>query len=220
MKDNDGRHLRLIDITGKKIGKLTVIKYNNDGTWLCKCDCGNYVNKLSSNLRRNKYPNCGCESRWWKANLIHDHCYERIYNIYEKMKTRCYSKDDKSYKYYGLRGIKICDEWLGKEGFNNFYEWSMAHGYSDALSIDRIDVNGNYMPENCRWTNFKTQQNNKTNNHKLTYNGETHTISEWAEIYNIPYDRLQMRISHGWDIEKALLTPKMNNQFTFYKGEN
>lgn len=220
MKENDGRHLRLIDITGQKFGKLTVIKYNNDGTWLCRCDCGNYVNRPSNNLRKNKYPNCGCEGRWWIGNSKHNHCYERIYNIYEKIKSRCYTETECSYKYYGGKGVKVCDEWLGKEGFTNFYEWSMNNGYSDDLTIDRIDYDGNYSPDNCRWVNMITQQNNKSSNHRLTYNGETHTISEWSKIYNIPYDRLQARIKRGWSIEKSLLTPKMNNQFTLCKGEN
>lgn len=222
MKENDGRHLKLSDLQGKKFGKLTVIKYNNDGTWLCKCDCGNYTNKITANIKRNKYPNCGCEKNYWKSNLKHNHCHDRIYNIYEKMKSRCYNPNCEDYKDYGARGIKITDEWLDKNGFENFYNWAMTNGYSDELSIDRIDVNGNYEPSNCRWATSKTQGNNKRNNHFIEYNGIRHTISEWAEIYNMPYDRLQARISNGWSIEKALLTPKMANQYILYKdkGEN
>jgi len=220
MNSNDGRHKRLIDISNQRFGKLTVLYYNNDGTWHCRCDCGNYVDRLSGNLRKNKYPNCGCEKNWWVGNLKHNHCYERIYNIYEKMKSRCYTENCKEYINYGARGIRISQEWLGEKGFENFYQWSIENGYNDMLSIDRIDVNGNYEPKNCRWADKKVQANNKRNNHWLEFNGERHTISEWADIYNMPYDRLHMRIKHGWDIEKALLTPKMNNQFTLYKGEN
>ena len=220
MKENDGRHLKLANLQNKKFGMLTVIRYNYDGTWFCKCDCGNYTNKLTSSLKKGKNPNCGCYI--YRSNLKHNCCHERIYNIYEKMKSRCMNPDCGEYKYYGERGISVSSEWLGKDGFNNFYNWAMENGYSDKLSIDRINVDGNYEPLNCRWTTSKVQANNTRRNHLLTYNNETHTIAEWAEIMNMPYDRLHMRIKHGWDIEKALLTPKMANATTIYKvkGDN
>lgn len=222
MKENDGRHAKLANLTGLRFGKLTVISYNYNGTWHCLCDCGNYTDKLTSDIKKGKYPNCGCEKYWWKGNSKHNHCNERIYNIYEKMKSRCYTEQCKEYNNYGKRGIIMCDEWLGENGFKHFYDWAMSNGYQDNLSIDRINVNGNYEPNNCRWANNKTQSNNKRNNHYVEYQGVAHTIAEWAEIYNMPYDRLHMRIKHGWEIEKALLTPKMNNQFTYHntKGDN
>ncbi len=218
MRDDDGRHLRLADLKGKRFGKLTVIEYNNDGTWLCRCDCGNYTNKKTGNLQRNKNPNCGCIHNG--GNYKHNLSHSRLYNIWMKMRERCYKDYCSAYPLYGGRGIKMCDEWVGKDGFINFHTWAINNGYSDTLSIDRIDVDGNYSPENCRWVNMEIQQNNRTNNHRLTFNGENHTISEWAKIYNMPYDRLQARIANGWSIEKALLTPKMSNQFTEFKGEN
>ena len=99
----------------------------------------------------------------------------------------------------------MCDEWLND--FMNFYDWAMANGYSDELSIDRINVNSNYEPNNCRWVDMKTQQRNRTNNHLLTYNGNTYTINEWAEILHIKRETLKNRLSLGWSIEKTLTTP-------------
>ena len=211
MKENDKRHLRLIDLTGKRYGKLTVIKYNNDGTWLCKCDCGNYINRKSGTLTDGAKSTCGCERLC--GNYKHNLCYSRVYKIWERMKGRCLTPTDAAYPDYGGRGIKITDEWLGENGFINFYNWAMNHGYSDELSIDRIDVNGNYAPDNCRWVDMIVQQNNRRSSRYITYNNETHTVAEWARIYDMPYDRLSYRINKGWDVEKALLTKKLTNQF-------
>lgn len=124
------------------------------------------------------------------------------------MKGRCYNPKNRSYKHYGGRGIKICDEWLNN--FNAFYDWSMANGFSNQkspkgrrfLSIDRIDVNGNYEPSNCRWTTNEIQGQNTTKNKHYTYNGETHLIKEWANIFNIKEETLYYRLNH-WDIEDA-----------------
>ena len=118
------------------------------------------------------------------------------------MKTRTTNKNCPEYKNYGGRGIKICDEWLSD--FRKFYYWSINNGYKDELTIDRIDVNGNYEPSNCRWTTQKVQQNNRTNNHNITYNGETHTMKQWAERLGIKYKTLERRINaYHLTIEKA-----------------
>lgn len=122
------------------------------------------------------------------------------------MKKRCYNLKYKRYNDYGGRGIKICNEWLND--FKVFYDWAMQNGYKDNLTIDRIDVNGNYEPSNCRWANIKTQANNKRNNRIIEYKGEFHTMSEWANIYNINYKLLHSRLKKGWNIEKALFTKK------------
>ncbi len=125
------------------------------------------------------------------------------------MKYRCYNPKSQYYYRYGARDIKVCDEWLND--FKAFYDWSMANGYRDNLTIDRIDVNGNYEPSNCRWVSQKMQQNNRSNNRLITYNNETHTISEWAEICNISQACLRHRIERNWNIEKALNTPMRNS---------
>lgn len=204
-----------IDITGQKIGKLTPIKYlgriDHKAYWKCKCDCGNYVTKDHYSLLRGSVTSCGClrKSKDCK-NYRHGLCNHRTYRIYNGMKQRCFNNNNPDYKNYGARGITICDEWLGEDGFVNFYNWAMDNGYNDSLSIDRKNNNGNYCPENCRWIDKKTQQNNTRFNKKITYNGETHTYAEWEEILDNGVSQTDMshRIKRGWNIERALLTPK------------
>lgn len=136
-------------------------------------------------------------------------CYKgnkRLYDIYTTMKQRCYNKNHKKYKHYGGRGIKVCSEWL--ESYSNFYEWAINNGYSDNLTLDRIDTNGNYEPNNCRWATQKEQQNNKRTNTNITYNGETHNLKQWAEIKGINYKALWKRLHDGWSVERALTTPQ------------
>lgn len=120
------------------------------------------------------------------------------------MIERTKRKKNKRYKDYGGRGIKVCDEWLNN--FISFYNWAYKNGYKEGLTIDRIDVNGNYEPDNCRWVDLFTQANNKRNNHFVTYNGKTQTIAQWAREYNINYSTLCTRIARNWDFEKAIKT--------------
>lgn len=197
-----------------KFGMLTTINlayYNNDGTeiWNCKCECGNTCKVKSTSLSEKKKKSCGCIKYDGHNNMKHNLCYTRLYNIHQKMISRCYKEYEKSYKYYGGRGITVCDEWRGENGFINFYNWSINNGYKDNLSIDRVDVEGNYCPSNCRWATYKTQQNNRTNNRMLKYKGVNYTLSELADKFNMPQDRLWARLKLGWDLEKALITPKM-----------
>ena len=150
------------NIIGKKFGHLTVLKvdhlkqrYYKNGSirghrryYLCQCDCGNQKVVNRDYLIQAKNPSCGCATRigQQRAKITHNLSSHRLYNIYHKIKARCYKKDNKSYKDYGERGIIMCDEW--KLDFVNFYNWSMNNGYKDNLSLDRIDVNGNYEPSN------------------------------------------------------------------------
>jgi Fic family protein len=125
------------------------------------------------------------------------------------MKSRCYYKGNNRYEYYGGRGIVVCDEW--KNNFIAFYEWAMSNGYSDELSIDRIDLNGNYEPSNCRWATKVEQANNKSNNRFITFNNQTHTASQWAKITGIKEATIRYRIIHSnWNVERALTTPVRN----------
>ena len=211
------------DLTGKKFGKLTVLKLNfkiqqygkngkkngNKYYWLCKCECGNETNISSTRLKNNIIKSCGClQKEVMKQKMTkHAKSHNRIYKIYYKMLGRCYNKTDNKFLYYGGRGITICDEW--KNDFKAFYDWSMANGYADNLTIDRIDNDSNYAPSNCRWVDIKTQANNKRNNHYITYNDETHTIKEWSELLNINYSTLHKRITkYKWEIEKAFTQNK------------
>lgn len=129
----------------------------------------------------------------------------KLYQVWCGILRRCNNKSQRSYKDYGGRGITVCDEW--KNNFKIFYDWAMQNGYSDNLTIDRIDVNGNYEPNNCRFITNKQQSRNRRNNKIYTLNNQTHCLSEWAEIYNIDYKLVWGRINSGWDIKKALKTP-------------
>ena len=197
------------DITGQKFGKLTVIKrlgLNSSGhsIYLCQCECGNFTKVSRPNLKSGSVKSCGCLLK--HSEKRHGLSKTPLYNSWRDMKIRCYNENSPSYVNYGGRGIKVCEEWLND--FMTFYKWAMANGYKKGLSIDRIDVNGNYEPNNCRWVSMKVQQNNRRNNHYITYRGETHTLMEWSEITGINYDCLKTRINTlKWSIEKALTTP-------------
>ena len=126
------------------------------------------------------------------------------------MKQRCQNKNSTGYKYWGARGITVCPEWSDSEnGFLNFRRWAIETGYNDDLTIDRIDVNGNYEPANCRWSTPKEQANNKRNNHLIEFGGKTLTLQGWAEETGIPKSRLIMRLRRGWSIERALTESKV-----------
>lgn len=129
----------------------------------------------------------------------------RIHNEWRAMKRRCYTKSHIEYKRYGGRGISVCDEW--RDNFMSFYDWAMTNGYRDDLTLDRIDVNGNYEPSNCRWVTQKEQQNNRRNNHYIEYNGEKLTAKQFSEKYNLNYSTLITRLHRNWSIERILNTP-------------
>lgn len=197
------------EMIGERNDLLTIIRYvgvsdNGHRQWLCKCDCGNTIIKTTNELHAKKRHSCGCLRRNHPNNTKHGMCYTRINSTYRKMKQRCLSESDKRYKDYGGRGIKVCDEWLGDDGFNRFYEWSMANGYSDNLTIDRIDVNGNYEPSNCRWVTNLEQSKNTRRSVKITYQGKTMILKDWSRELGIPYETLRNRIlKFGWSIERA-----------------
>ena len=134
----------------------------------------------------------------------HNKTGNRIYNIYRGMKTRCYTSTDYHYQWYGTKGVKICDEWLND--FMAFYNWSINHGYSDELSIDRIDPHGDYSPDNCRWITHAEQCNNRRTNNLITIDGITHTISEWAKISGVHRKAIYRKQIKGIT-GKALLEP-------------
>lgn len=212
--------MKKIDLLDQRFGRLVVIKEtekrNKDRgiLWLCRCDCGNEVEVAGKSLRSGNTKSCGCLQRenTSRANTRHGKRHTRLYSIWTTMRNRCYRENQTEYKNYGDRGISVCDEW--RDDFQAFYDWAMDNGYQDDLTIDRIDWNGNYEPSNCRWATQKEQQNNRRNNHLLTHNGETHTMSEWAEIKGIKAATLYRRLKDGWMIEKAIETPVING------GEN
>lgn len=208
---------KYVDLTGQKFGRLTVIERvgtdkHGGSLWLCRCDCGRGIEKITTqnHLQSGDCKSCGClheENAIKVAKLAkHGGCGTRLYRIYYNMLGRCYNSNVPSYKNYGARGITVCDEW--KEDFKKFREWSIKNGYNENLTIDRIDVNGNYEPSNCRWATKSEQSKNTTKTHYLTYRGETKSMKQLADDHGISYKKLKDRINKlHWNTERALNTP-------------
>ena len=196
------------DLTGQKFGKLTVLKrVENDKRrriqWLCECECGNKAVVRGDRLRSGNTKSCGClRGKRIKGKFTGRVSGTRLYRIFNAMKNRCYDKNHKSYKEYGGKGIKICDEWLND--YSLFFNWAMNNGYNDTLTIDRIDNDLGYMQTNCRWVSMKEQNRNKSNCHFLTYMNETHCLTEWAEILNIPVHKITVGLKKGMTITEIL----------------
>lgn len=199
------------DITGERFSRLTVIgiSHRNERRryfWKCKCDCGNEIIVSSNNLKSGNTKSCGClnKEKMIARKKTHGMYGTRIYSIWNNMIMRCEDKNIPLYERYGARGITVCDEW---KNFDNFYKWAMENGYSDNLTIDRINYNGNYEPSNCRWAGIITQANNTRRNFYIEYQGETHTLAEWSRIIGFKYDLVKHRLYNGWDFETAIKTP-------------
>ena len=195
------------DLTGKRFGRLLVIErvgfINKRTYYKCKCDCGNVITVMAANLSRGTSNSCGCYAKELtsKRSTTHNMSQTRLYNIWEGMKQRCYNPNVKAYKYYGEKNIKVCDEWLD---FKNFMQWSLNNGYSDSLTIDRIDIEKNYSPENCRWASKTIQANNTSTNIFITIDNMTDTIANWSKRTGINASTISWRIRHGWSVEDCL----------------
>lgn len=218
-----------VDLTGQRFGRLTVLERDysdtKNVTWICQCDCGNKVRVRSGNLCSGNTQSCGClflDKVTKHGGTLNKH-KSRLYHIWNDMKARCYCETEPSYKNYGARGIIVCEEW--KNDYASFMNWAILNGYDETLprgtcTLDRIDVNSNYCPENCRWITHKQQQSNKTNNHLIEYNGEMHTVTEWSELLNINVSTIRGRLFiRGWDVDKTFNTP-VNTKFGRRKKEN
>lgn len=211
------------DLAGQRHNRLTVIMEvpRPDGKktrrfWLVRCDCGKEMILSSSDFNRPSRYSCGCyqrdsvSKRAYEQHITHGKSKSRLYSIWSSMKQRCFDRNVKTYHMYGGRGISVCSEW--KDNFPSFEKWALDNGYDESLprgqcTIDRIDVNGDYCPENCRIATQKQQSNNRRNNHTVTYRGETHTLSEWSQIVGIKQSILGARLSYGWKLDRVFCEP-------------
>lgn len=224
---------RFKDETGNRYGRLLVIGLadchkNKQLWWKCKCDCGSEVVVKGASLRNGATKSCGCISREafsleGKKKRTHGYSRTPIYTVWTSMKARCYNENNWAYPYYGGRGIKVCDEWLGKDGAKNFCSWAFENGYEGSsnhrhCTLDRIDNDGDYCPENCRWVCAVEQANNKRNNRFIEFNGAMHTFTQWSKITGLPTTTIRSRIYQGWPTEKALTVPKKQIRRNVYES--
>lgn len=202
-----------VDLTDKKIGRLTVIKLaeqrSGKNYWLCLCECGKETTVRASCLINELTKSCGCLASDLTIKRETKHGFSKpgnlhpLYAIWREIRARCNDPKRAAYPNYGGRGIKLCEKW---NDFQNFYD-DMFPTWTKGLTVERIDVNKGYSPENCRWATRTEQARNKRNNKNFTINGQTKCLTEWCEIFQIEYSPVQHRLNDGWDIETALKTP-------------
>lgn len=210
-------------LKGKRFTRLLVLddgKRGKDSHWIytCICDCGKTIEAHESRLIANRQKSCGCKRKEMMAagDIRRTHGMGRSpeHRTWLRIKNRCHNPNAHNYSYYGGRGISVCDEW--RNSFEAFFR-DMGLRPSPKHSIERDDVNGNYEKNNCRWATLKEQHANKRNSRRITYKGETKTLSEWARIFGINRCTISDRLKRGLAFEVAILrlsnvTPKLNNQ--------
>lgn len=216
-----GLMAQAIDLVGQAFGELRVIRRahsNNGAYWLCQCSCGNTTTVKGTALRYGSTKSCGCGSKAQaRANCdkfrnrnhwVPEGLRRKLKDAYRNMLARCYDPSNDRYENYGGRGIRVCDEWLDPaSGRLRFYRWCIENGVERELQIDRIDVNGNYCPENCRFVDAFIQANNTTRNRWLTYQGKTQTLADWARETGMAYGVLKHRVDRGWSVERIMNQP-------------
>ncbi len=203
--------MKFEDLTGKRFGRLTVIKRapNSPSSpstrWFCVCDCGKEKIVYAPRLKDGTSVSCGCygRERVKEAAIKHGGRSTRLYHIWAMIKQRTSNPNHTAYNNYGGRGIQICDEW--RNDFPAFRTWAISAGYTDQLSIDRIDNDGNYEPSNCRWVDTREQNRNQRQNIILEFNGKTQLMIDWARELGITEQALHRRINVlHWPLERAL----------------
>lgn len=206
-----------MNLVGHRYGRLSVVKEShraNGVVWDCVCDCGEWHKAKTGHLRAGVVLSCGCAQRDAGRETGRKHGYKRgihwlshspLHHCYDNMIARCYNPDNDRYPSYGGRGITVCEEWLGDR--KEFYFWAVHAGWEQGLSIDRIDVDGGYSPENCRWVTMAQQQRNTTRSRFLEWNGVRMTVVEWAEHLGVRPQALQHRVTRGWDAERIFTQP-------------
>lgn len=203
--------MKRIDLTGQRFGRWTVLNYSctgkhSEALWSCKCDCGAVKEVRGNDLRRGKSLSCKCLN--YEVSTSHGMSGTKLYQVWANTKARCYDENGESYELYGGRGITVCDKWHTFEGF---YE-DMGDSYIEGLSIDRIDVNGNYKKDNCRWADAITQQNNRRITKYYTVDGITDSFANLCRTFQVNYDMARGRIRSGWDIAKVFHTPSSRKE--------
>ena len=190
-------------------------------TWLCQCDCGNKKTVLGHNLKSGGVRSCGClskeiapergrRSKIGERSKTHGDFGTRLYRIWAAMKRRCYNPHAAYYEDYGGRGITVCDEWLD---YGPFKDWALLTGYCKGMSIERVDVDAGYSPDNCVWILLNEQNRNKRSTIRMEYQGRTYTVKELSVMTGLSERAIKGRYERGWSVEKMLSTPKQKNQY-------
>lgn len=217
-------YMKAENYIGKKFNKLTVLEIDHHDKYgtafaKCKCDCGNVCIATISGLRKGNNKSCGCMHEQVTRNIVkhrkdqttHGGAHTRLYRIWRGMRSRCQAIGKRDGKHYADRGITVCSEW--DMSFEAFRDWALANGYRDDLSIDRIDVNGNYEPNNCRWATAIEQGRNRRNTLYAEYNGKQTPLKEVCEIEGVPYSTVWKRIKcYGMDLDSALHTKPIHGR--------
>lgn len=206
------KYMKKEDYIGKKYNHLMIVEFDHYGAnsqayFKCRCDCGNEVVVLGASIRSGNTKSCGCLKEQHKKSFgkhrkdqtTHGGCGTRLYRIWFHMRARC---RDKNSELYGARGIKVFEEW--DSSFELFRDWALSNGYNDNLTIDRIDVNGNYEPDNCRWADMKTQGRNRRNTLYVDFQGKRMSLKDACEIVGVDYHTVYGRIADGMSVEQAL----------------
>lgn len=201
-------HKQVKNEIGNVYGRLVVIKAaeskNGKARWVCKCSCGKELVVGGDSLRNKGTKSCGCLNKDTCGDIFRTHGLSktRLYTIYNDMKQRCYNKNSSEYNIYGGKGIKICDDWL--LSFKNFYDWAILNGYDKTFSLDRIDGNKNYTPENCRWATRKTQAVNRKTTIFIEDDGVKICLKDFCKKRNLKYKLVQSRLKKGQSLDVVI----------------
>lgn len=195
-----------VELSGKRFGRWSVLKFHDKKgkhlRWQCVCDCGNMGFVMSTNLLSGISNSCGCLNRETTAKRNYKHALSshHLFKVWRSMNNRCYNPKDIGYHNYGGRGIKVCKKW---HTFQPFYD-DMIEGYESGLTIERINVNKGYSPSNCKWATIEEQSTNRRNNRRLTIDGETKTVTEWAKEIGVDHSVIRNRLKYGWSHKDAV----------------
>lgn len=190
-----------------KFGRATIKEVVDRDHVHCVCECGKEFTTRLRHLTSGNTKSCGClqKDKVTSRGTTHGKSKHPLYKTWHNMRSRCKNPNASKYELYGGRGISVCEEW--DKNFEEFFNWSVSNGWEPGKSIDRINSDKGYCPENCRWVDVFTQNNNLRSNHVIDYNGETHSVYEWARLLGINPKTLSERIRRGWSVERALNTP-------------